>query len=47
MQIIPQLYSQLLAAEQTGGMEASGRLLTDILNEKGVSYDEFVLGLQQ
>ena len=47
MQIIPQLYSQLLAAERSGGMDASYRILTDLLNEKGVSYDEFVLGLQQ
>ena len=47
MQIIPHLYSQLLEAERNGGMEASGRLLNDILNEKGVSYDAFVLGLQQ
>ena len=47
MQIIPQLYSRLLTAERSGGMEASGRLLNDILNEKGVSYDEFILSLQQ
>ena len=47
MEIIPPLYAQLLDAEQNGGMEASGRLLNDILKEKGVSYDEFVLGLQQ
>jgi hypothetical protein len=47
LQIIPQLYSQLLSAERSGGMEASGRMLNDILKEKGVSYDEFVLGLQQ
>lgn len=47
MQVIPGLYAQLLDAERSGGMEASGRLLNEILNEKGVSYDEFVLGLQQ
>ncbi|WP_457596238.1 PAS domain-containing protein [Hydrogenimonas sp.] len=47
MQVIPGLYAQLLDAERSGGMEASGRLLEKILKEKGVSYDEFVLGLQQ
>ncbi|BDY12244.1 PAS domain-containing protein [Hydrogenimonas cancrithermarum] len=47
MEVIPQLYSKLLAAERSGGVEASGRILNDILNEKGVTYDEFVLGLQQ
>ncbi len=47
MQMIPPLYSKLLAAERSGGMEASGRLLEEILKEKGVGYDEFVLGLQQ
>ncbi len=47
MDVIPGLYSQLLNAERSGGMEASYKLLTDILKEKGVSYDEFVLSLQQ
>ena len=45
MQIIPPLYKQLLDAERIGGTEASETLLTKILNEKGVSYDEFVLTL--
>ena len=44
--IIP-LYSQLVEEERRGGMEASGKLLNKILEEKGVSYDEFILGLQQ
>jgi len=43
MQVIPDLYTKLLEAERSGGMEASGRLLEQILKEKGVSYDEFVL----
>lgn len=47
LQVIAPLYAQLLDAERSGGMEASGRLLEDILKEKGVGYDEFVLGLQQ
>lgn len=47
MQVIPSLYSKLLAEEKAKGMEASQRLLNQILEEKGVSYDTFVLTLQQ
>jgi PAS domain S-box-containing protein len=47
LQVIPSLYAKLLDAERSGGMDASGRLLNDILKEQGASYDEFVLGLQQ
>lgn len=45
--IIPAVYSQLLQAERSGGMEASARLLETILSEKGVSYDQLILSLQQ
>lgn len=44
---IPNIYAQLLQAEQTGGMEASAKLLDSILVEKGVSYDQLILSLQQ
>lgn len=47
LDIIPNIYSQLLAAEKTGGMDASKILLDTVLNEKGVTYDEFILSLQQ
>lgn len=47
LNVIPGIYSQLLAAEKSGGMEASKKLLDTVLNEKGISYDEFVLSLQQ
>lgn len=47
LDIIKPLYSQLVDEEKRGGLEASERLLNKILKEKGVSYDEFVLGLQQ
>lgn len=47
MDVIPGLYTQLLSVERTGGIEASKTLLDKILNEKGVSYDEFILSLQQ
>jgi PAS domain S-box-containing protein len=47
LDVIKPLYAQLAEEERRGGMEASGRLLNKILEEKGVSYDELILGLQQ
>ncbi|MBU0632782.1 PAS domain-containing protein [bacterium] len=47
LSIIPNLYSQLLAAEKSGGIDASKKLLDTILLEQGVDYDKFVLSLQQ
>ncbi len=47
MSIIPNLYEQLLFAEKKDGLKASQRVLNEILDEKGVDYDEFVLSLQQ
>lgn len=47
--IIP-LYQSLLAEEQKhanakDGMEASLKMVVDLLNESGVEYDEFIAGL--
>jgi PAS domain S-box-containing protein len=39
------LYSKLRNAEKSGGMNASEQLLTSLLKEKGVSYEEYVLSL--
>jgi hypothetical protein len=44
------LYSRLLQVEQSHanrkeGMAASTQVLLDILNEKGVGYDEYILSL--
>lgn len=47
LDLIPGIYAQLLAAERTGGMDASLGLLNTVLNDQGVTYDEFVLSLQQ
>lgn len=43
LDIIKPLYKKLLAIEKSSGMDASLEVLTNILNEKGVSYEEFVL----
>ena len=45
-QIIP-IYKQLVDAERSGGIDASTKLLTNLLNEHKVSYDEFVINLQK
>jgi len=43
---IQELYAKLLQEESRGGMNASGKYLNNLLNKKGVSYDEFVTSLQ-
>ena len=40
--IIP-LYKQLLAAEKRGGITASEKIMNELLQEKGMQYDEFIL----
>ncbi len=45
-QIIP-IYKLLVDAERRGGMQASGELLTNFLQEHKISYDEFVINLQK
>ena len=47
LEIIPNLYNQLLSAEKSGGIDASKTLLEKILKEQGVNYDGFILSLQQ
>lgn len=42
--VVP-LYAKMLEAEKGGGKEAGTALLVDLLNQKGVSYEEFVLSL--
>ncbi len=43
--IIP-LYKKMIEVEKSSGVDASFKVLTDILAEKGVSYDELVISLQ-
>jgi len=45
LEIIKPLYEQLLAAEKRGGMNASEKILNNLLKEKGVAYDEFILSI--
>ncbi len=43
--IVKGLYAQLLSAEKSGGMEASLAILTKLLEEKGTTYEKFILSL--
>lgn len=47
LEIIQPLYKSMLDAEKTGGIDASMKLLEKTLAEKGVSYDEFIISIQQ
>ncbi len=44
--IVP-IYQKLLEAENRGGLDASQKLLNELLTEQGVSYDEFIITLQK
>jgi len=43
--IIQPLYAMLLQKEKSGGISASESTLNQILKDKGMSYDEFILSI--
>ena len=43
LDIIKPLYQTLLNAEKSGGVSASEKIINDLLKEKGMAYDEFIL----
>lgn len=45
LEVIKPIYATLLQKEKTGGMAASEAALTQLLKDKGVSYDELILSL--
>lgn len=47
LEVIRPLYDKLLSLESSGGVDASYNYLTELLNDKGVSYDEFSNNLQR
>jgi len=47
LELIKPLYAQMLQAEKSAGVQASTKILTDILHDKGVSYNEFIIDIQQ
>ena len=44
---IKPIYNQMLKAEKAEGIEASSKILKDILSEKGVEYNELIISLQE
>ncbi|MDH4944325.1 PAS domain-containing protein [Sulfurimonas sp. C5] len=46
LNIIIELYKKLLEEEKKGGIEASNTYLTNVLQERGMSYDEFINTVQ-
>jgi len=47
LEVVEGLYSALLQAEKSQGIQASEKLLESKLNEMGVDYDELILSLQK
>jgi len=45
LNIIEPLYKKLLTAERSAGVNASEKILNDLLHEKGMKYDEFILSI--
>lgn len=46
LEVIKPLYEKLKSLETGGGITASETYLNNLLNEKGVNYDEFIVSLQ-
>ena len=47
IEIIKPLYAQMLQAEKTGGVAASTKILLDLLEAKGMGYDELIIAIQE
>lgn len=45
LNIVKPLYSNLLRAEKSGGMNESGKVLNGLLAENGGRYDKFILSI--
>lgn len=47
LDIIIPLYEKMVEVEKKSGVDASFKILTDILQEKKVNYDEFIIAIQE
>jgi len=45
--IIKPLYAKMLEEEKRNGVDASLKVLTEVLEEKGMSYDELIIAIQE
>ncbi|OHE07034.1 MAG: PAS sensor protein [Sulfurimonas sp. RIFOXYD12_FULL_33_39] len=46
IEVIIPVYKKMIEVEKKEGVDASFKILTDILKEKGASYDELIISLQ-
>ena len=46
LEVIIPLYKKMLEVEKNSGVDASFKILTDILHDKGVGYNELISSLQ-
>ena len=46
IRVMSEVYAKMIELEKMGGMEASGKYLGEILEAKGMSYDELIANLQ-
>jgi len=47
LKIIAPLYASMIQAEKSTGVDAGTKILTDLLTEKGVEYNELIISLQK
>lgn len=47
LEVIKPLYKEMIRVEKNEGVAASFKVLTDILQEKGIGYDELIISLQK
>jgi PAS domain S-box-containing protein len=45
LEVIKPLYQKLLSAEKSGGMEASHKIINELLAKNGGRYDKFILSI--
>jgi PAS domain S-box-containing protein len=46
LEIIKPIYAKMIELERGGGMQSSTEYLLSLLKDKGVSYDEFIISIQ-
>ena len=47
LEIIKPLYAKMIQAEKSGGINASDKILNDVLKHEGVDYDEYIISIQK
>lgn len=47
LETIKRLYQQIIDAERRGGISAGTALLNQYLQDEGIGYDEYIIGIQE